>query len=131
MNYSDGMKKMSEKERELLTLMDYPPFRDIDGGEESWDYTPGTPNWGFPSITERGEQLAEAIRDVHSLVVVAQKNAIKEGKTIYDVDPKLLASAFNDVEKEFKEDLDEARLYQKRFPETPISALMQAYKPKK
>jgi argininosuccinate synthase len=37
--------------------------------------------------------------------------AEKDGKTIYDVDPNLLATAFNGVELEFKDDLDEARRY--------------------
>lgn len=131
MNYKEAMQKMAADEKELFSLMDYPPFREIDGGEYDSEWTPDSPKWGFPTISERGEQLAEAIRDVHSAVSDAQKQARKEGKTIYEVDPQIVANAFNEVFEEFGEDIDEAKLYKKRFPETPISALMQAYKPKK
>lgn len=57
--------------------------------------------------------------------------AEKDGKTIYDFDPNLLATAFNGVELEFNDDLDEARRYQARFPDAPLSALIGAWKPRK
>lgn len=115
---------MESAEKELLVLMDYPPFSEIDGGDET------EPDWGFPSISERGEDLVEAIRDVHQMVITERKRLEKEGKTMYDIDGTMLAKAFDEVEKEFSDELDEARLYKKRFPETRISALMQAWKPK-
>lgn len=124
MDYTQGIKTMEAAEKELLNLMDYPPFSEIDGGDET------EPDWGFPSISERGEDLAEAIRDVHQMVISERKKLEKDGKTMYDMDGAVLAEAFNEVEKEFADDLDEARLYRKRFPETRISALMQAWKPK-
>lgn len=124
MDYAQGIKAMEAAETELLNLMDYPPFSEIDGGDET------EPDWGFPSISERGEDLAEAIRDVHQMVSTEQKRLEKEGKTMYDIDGAMLGEAFAEVEKEFADDLDEARLYRKRFPNTRISALMQAWKPK-
>jgi len=124
MENSQGIKAMELAEKELLELMDYPPFSEIDGGDEV------EPDWGFPSISERGEDLAEAIRDAIDLVRTEQKRLEKAGKRMYDMDGAILAKAFTDVEKEFADDLDEARLYRKRFPKTRISALMQAWKPK-
>lgn len=124
MDYTQGIKTMESAEKELLVLMDYPPFSEIDGGDET------EPDWGFPSISERGEDLVEAIRDVHQMVITERKRLEKEGKTMYDIDGTMLAKAFDEVEKEFSDELDEARLYKKRFPETRISALMQAWKPK-
>ncbi len=124
MDYTQGIKTMEAAEKELLSLMDYPPFSEIDGGDEV------EPDWGFPTISERGEDLAEAIRDVNETYSTEAKRLIKEGKTPYDMDGKMLSTIFNEVEEEFSEDLDEARLYRKRFPETRISALMQAWKPK-
>lgn len=124
MDYTQGIKAMEAAEKELFVLMDYPPFSEIDGGDET------EPDWGFPSISERGEDLAEAIRDVHQMIVSERKKLEKDGKTMYDMDGAMLAKAFDEVEKEFSEELDEARLYKKRFPETRISALMQAWKPK-
>lgn len=124
MDYAQGMKAMEAAETELLNLMDYPPFSEIDGGDEV------EPDWGFPSISERGEDLAEAIRDVHQIYMTELKSLKKQGKTMYDMDGAMLSKIFNEVEKEFADDLDEARLYRKRFPNTRISALMQAWKPK-
>jgi len=124
MDYAQGMKAMEAAETELLNLMDYPPFSEIDGGDEI------EPDWGFPSISERGEDLAEAIRDVHQIYMTELKSLKKQGKTMYDMDGAMLSKIFNEVEKEFADDLDEARLYRKRFPNTRISALMQAWKPK-
>lgn len=124
MDYAQGMKAMEAAETELLNLMDYPPFSEIDGGDEI------EPDWGFPSISERGEDLAEAIRDVHQKYMTELKSLKKQGKTMYDMDGAMLSKIFSEVEKEFADDLDEARLYRKRFPKTRISALMQAWKPK-
>lgn len=124
MDYNQAEKAMEAAEKELLVLMDYPPFSQIDGGDEE------EPDWGFPFPTERGEDLAEAIRDVHKTITSERDSLEKQKKTIYDIDPNMLAKAFDDVEKEFEDDLVEARLYKKRFPETRISALMQAWKPK-
>lgn len=124
MDYAQGIQAMESAEKELLTLMDYPPFSEIDGGDEV------EPDWGFPSISERGEDLAEAMREAIDLVQAEQKRLEKAGKRMYDMDGAILAKAFAGVQEEFADELDEARLYKKRFPETRISALMQAWKPK-
>lgn len=116
--YLKAEKTMEEMEKELNQLIDYPPFSEIDDGKDDMDYDGINPIWGFPNLTERGLQLQQAVRDS-----IFSMNEETKGVDYYDVDPSVIEKCYKGVFDEFKEDLDEARLYQKRFPGERIKAL--------
>jgi cell fate (sporulation/competence/biofilm development) regulator YlbF (YheA/YmcA/DUF963 family) len=116
--YLSAEKKMEQMEKELNQLIEYPPFSDIDEGKQDPDYDGVNPNWGYPSLTERGIQLQQAVRDS-----IYAMNEETKGVSYYEVDPSVIAKCYVGVFEEFKEDLDEARLYQKRYPEDSVKAL--------
>lgn len=122
--YLDAEKLMKTDEEMIGELMDYPPLSEIDDGKDSLDYDGINPNWGYPSLSERGMQCREAIIDA-----IKSMNEETEGVDYYDVDPKTIKNCFKGVIKEFTDDFDEARLYQKRYPKSRVSAL-KAYKTK-
>lgn len=119
--YINAERKMKAAEDELNNLMQYPPFGEIDDGSDALDYDGVNPLWGFPSLSERGLQLQEAVRDAISLLNSQTKNV-----RFYDVDPSMIAKTYDGVFKEFADDLEEARLMEKRFPDSPIKALKSA-----
>lgn len=116
--YLKAEKTMEEMEKELHQLIEYPPFSEIDEGKDEMDYDGINPIWGFPNLTERGLQLQQAVRDS-----IFSMNEETKGVDYYDVDPSIIEKCYKSVFDEFKEDLDEARLYQKRFPGERIKAL--------
>lgn len=122
--YLNAEKKMQQMEKELNQLIEYPPFSEMDDGKDDLDYDGMNPNWGYPSLTERGLQLQQAVRDS-----IVSMNDETKGTDYYDVDPSIIAKCYSGVFEEFKEDLEEARLYQKRYPEDSVKAL-KSYKMK-
>lgn len=101
---------MEKQEKELNALMAYPPFSEIDDGRDSLDFDGVNPNWGFVGLSKRGLQLAEAMNDSISGMM-----AEKGERDIYQCGD-LLRKCFKGVFEEFKDDLEEARLMQKRYP---------------
>jgi hypothetical protein len=122
--YKAAEAKMEKMERELHQLIEYPPFSEIDDGSGDEDYDGLNPKWGFPDLTERGLQLQEAVKDA-----IKGMNEETAGVDYYDVDPSVMAKCFTKVFDEFKDDIEEARLYAKRHPGNNIPAL-KAYKMK-
>lgn len=119
--YGDGESKMEMREKDLLSLMDYPPFSEMSGDGPEPD---------FPDISERGEELRKAISAVHDKIVKERNRLKKEGKTMYDIDPQMLTTAFDEVYKKFDSDIEEAEMFRKRYPKTPIASLYSVWKPK-
>lgn len=122
--YKAAQKKMQTMENELHKLIEYPPFSEIDDGSDSLDYDGVNPNWGFPDLSERGVQLQQAMKDA-----IKMMNEETKGVDYYDVDPTVLEKCFKGVFAEFADDIEEARLNQKRYPTNNIPAL-KAYKMK-
>lgn len=116
--YLAAENKMEQQQKELSQLIEYPPFSEIDDGKDSLDYDGVNPNWGFPGVSERGLQLQEAVRDA-----IKMMNEETEGVNYYDSDPSIVAKCFKEVYDEFSDDLEEARLMQKRYPTVPLTAL--------
>lgn len=119
--YGDGEKKMEMMEKDLLSLMDYPPFSEMSGDGPEPD---------FPDVSERGEELRKAISAVHNKIVKERNRLNKDGKTMYDIDPKMLTTAFDEVYETFKSDVEEAEMFRKRYQKTPIASLYSVWKPK-
>lgn len=116
--YVAAENKMQTQEKELSELIQYPPFSEIDDGRDTLDYDGINPNWGFPGLSQRGVDLREAMIDAISKMSLEKGDA-----NFYDVDPSIIAGCFKDVLKEFADDIDEARLMQKRYPDSPLAAL--------
>lgn len=111
---------------ELISLFDYPPFSEMDDGSTSLDYDGVNPNWGFPRETKKGAEFMEAIEDtLQRISIEAQK---VDG--IFNVDLSILGSMWNDVFNEFKDEIEEARLYKKRYPDDRVEALLAAHQKK-
>lgn len=108
--YYKAAGKMQQQERELNALMNYPPFSEIDDGRDSMDFDGVNPDWGFPSLSTRGMELQQAMGDAVSGI-----NIEKGDRDIYECGD-LLGKCFKGVYEEFKDDLEEARLMQKRYP---------------
>ena len=70
--------------------------------------------------TDRGNQFAEAMKDAFEKIAME----IKQGEVL----PSTVDTLFDELEEDFKDDLEEARLYKKRFAEDYIEALKQAHK---
>jgi len=119
--YGDGEKKMEMMENDLLSLLNYPPFSEMIGDGPEPD---------FPDISELGEELKKAIGAVHNKIVKERNRLNKDGKTMYDIDPKMLTTAFDEVYEAFKSDVEEAEMFRKRYPKTPIASLYSVWKPK-
>jgi len=115
-DYYKAEEFMEKQEKELNALMGYPPFSEIDDGKDSLDFDGVNPNWGFPSISKRGAQLAEAMRD--SISGMMEERGERDLYQCGD----LLKKCYKGVYEEFKDDLEEARLMQKRYP-TRLAAL--------
>lgn len=115
-----SMGELRKRHIELDELLDYPPFNDIDDGIGGWDSDGKTPKWGMSIRTDRGDQFAEAMKDAFEKIAME----IKQGEVL----PSTVDTLFDELEEDFKDDLEEARLYKKRFPEDYIEALKQAHK---
>ena len=115
--YLAAEKKMEQQEKEISQLILYPPFSEIDEGTDDRDYDGINPIWGFPTMSQRGLQLQEAMIDA-----IRSMNNEAKGADYYDVDPSVIAKCFKNVYVEFADDIDEARLMQKRYP-TRLTAL--------
>lgn len=120
-----AQQKAEDKLKELDKLMDYPPFQDIDDGADSWKFDGVNPIWGFPFDTERGADLKEAMKDA-----IRQYNSelIRVGGE-EKMDADFIAKMWDGVFKEFSDEIDEARLYAKRFDDS-VEALISAHKMK-
>jgi len=115
-----------KRHMELISLIDYPPFSEMDDGSTSLDYDGVNPNWGFPRETKIGAQIMQAIEEtLKNMAIEAEK---VDG--LFNVDTSMLSKMWNDVYSEFEDEINEARLYQKRYPEDRVEALIAAYQKK-
>jgi hypothetical protein len=111
--YLQAEKAMKADEDVISELIAYPPFSEIDDGQGSLDHDGVNPIWGYPGLSDRGLQLREAMHDA-----IKSMNDETKGVDYYDVDPEVLKKSLKGVMAEFSDDLDEARLYQKRYPDS-------------
>lgn len=110
---SEGVKAhmaYAEMRDEMVELKAYPPFSTM----------PKDPNGDlvFPRMSAIGEKFDAAIRRemdrIHSLS--------KDAETEKDLTPEMFSRPFSTLSIEFADDLEEARLYKKRYND-PIVAL--------
>ena len=103
-----------EKRTEIGNLLLYPPFaflpKDELGGEDAYMW---------PAKTKLGRKLENEFDDEINKV---EQNSRRE-KTA-----ETYSSAFADIEKSYKDDLDEARLWMKRYPEDRDTAMIESQK---
>jgi hypothetical protein len=112
-NLSEGVKALRAYNKmieEIVELKAYPPFSTM----------PKDPNGDleFPRPTPIGEKFGEAIRKEMDRIHSLSKNA----ETEEDLTPEMFARPFSTLSIEFADDLEEARLYKKRYSD-PIVAL--------
>lgn len=107
-----AQKKWREAKKQLEFVMEYPPFfyqeEDDDG------FSMSLPSNDFESI--RKDFMAEVQR-VHG--------AISETDTSdpTTLDPDVFSEPFSELEKKYSDQLEEARLWMKRFPNNPDEAV--------
>lgn len=111
--YVQAEKAMKVDEDKIHALFVYPPFSEIDDGQGSLDHDGINPIWGFPGPSDRGLQLREAMFDA-----IKSMNEETEGVDYYDVDYEIIKKCFKGVLAEFSDDLDEAGLWRKRYPDS-------------
>jgi hypothetical protein len=102
------------KQSELMTLNLYPPFAEIPtviglNGDDT----------GWPSRTKIGEELANDIEEETNRVENESENSSDLAKTF--------ERPYSHIEVKYETDLEEARLYQKRYPDRE-DALEAVYK---
>ena len=122
--YLQAEKDMKADEDKINSLCIYPPFFEMDEGRDSLNYDGINPIWGYPGPSERGMQLKEAMFDA-----IRSMSDETKGVDHYDVDPDIRRKCYKGVLAEFSDDLDEASLWQKRYPDDSASAIM-AYQKK-
>lgn len=107
-----SQQKWREAKKELEFVMEYPPFffqeEDDDG------FSMSMPSKDFTAIKK--DFLAE-VKRVHE--------AISESDTSdpTTLDPDVFAEPFSEIEKKYSNQLEEARLWMKRFPTQPDEAV--------
>jgi len=99
---------------EIELIMDFPPFVDIEnsGSKEN-------PRWGFDLTTKIGRQFIDEFKKELKRV---DELIPEKGEDPSQVDPDVFSNPFDVLEKKFISELEEARLWQKRFPGDPIGA---------
>ena len=122
--YLQAEKAMAADEKKIHSLCIYPPFFEMDEGRDSLNYDGINPIWGYPGPSDRGIQLREAMFDA-----IRSMSDETKGVDHYDVDPDIRRKCFKGVLAEFSDDLDEASLWQKRYPDDSVAAIM-AYQKK-
>ena len=94
--------------------MDFPPFVDIENSG-----TKEKPRWGFDLTTNVGrkfiDEFKKELKRVDSLIP-------DKGLDSSIIDPDIFKNPFDVLEKKFPNELEEARLWQKRFPDDPVGA---------
>lgn len=117
--YAQAEKAMKADEDKIHSLSIYPPFFEMDEGRDSFKYDGINPIWGYPGPSERGMQLKQAMFDA-----IRSMSDETKGVDHDDVDPDIRRKCFKSVLAEFSDDLDEASLWQKRYPNDNVAAIM-------
>lgn len=99
---------------EIELIMDFPPFVNVENSG-----TNEKPRWGFDLTTNIGrkfiDEFKKELKRIDDLIP-------EKGQNSSLIDPDIFENPFDVLEKKFSDELQEARLWQSRFPEDPIGA---------
>jgi hypothetical protein len=106
--------------KELELIMDYPPFCEIE-------YSDYGKNWGLPFASDTGEKL---INEFHKeLKRITDLTPQEAESDITLMDPDIFSEPFKNLQEKFSDELETARLWQKRFPNNWVQACKKSAKP--
>ena len=106
-----------EAKKQMEFILEYPPFfmqeEDDDG------FSMSLPTDEFNKIQP---EFVNEVKRIHNLI------SESDAKDATNIDPDIFAEPFADLENKYADELEEARLWMKRFPTEPDKAVRKKLK---